>query len=37
MASASKSALYQHLTINKDGKTADLKGKTIRLDYYESL
>ena len=37
MANASKSSIYQHLLIDKDGKTADLKGKVLNLDYYESL
>ena len=37
MASASAASLYTTLEIKKEDKVVDLKAKTIRFDYFESL
>ena len=34
---ASAPAIYEVLTISKDGKEVPLQGKTINFNYYESL
>ncbi len=35
--SAARASIYEKMVINKDGKTANLIGKTVSFDYYESL
>jgi hypothetical protein len=37
MASAVRASIYAHMEINKNGKVADIKGKTVSFDYYESV
>ena len=34
---ASRAAIYEVLTISKDGKEHPLQGKTVNFNYYESL
>ena len=34
---ASRAAIYEVLTISKDGKEEPLQGKTVNFNYYESL
>ena len=35
--SAARASIYEKMEINKDGKNANLIGKTVSFDYYESL
>ena len=37
VGSASRASLYTQMTINKDGKTANIAGKTLAFNYFESL
>ena len=37
VGSASRASLYTQMTINKDGKTANIVGKTLTFNYFESL
>ena len=37
VGSASRASLYTRMVINKDGKTANIAGKTAAFNYFESV